>query len=228
MVLVFGVFARHCDRDMKEMGGLAAAILIDATIVRGVLLPATMKLLGRGTWNCRLPRPEWLPNLDTSGRPSRLPSRPRSSPPPQGAPAAATSGGRGCHAPRDGEPLEPSARLGGGPVAAAPGLLVVVMPRRLSSARKVRELELADLLAAVLGRTVGVTMSTDARFGARPRGAREVVGMRRIPDGERTEVAVRPVAVEDDDAARAPERDEAREPVDELAGPEKSPACRGL
>ena len=33
--------------DLKEMGiGLAAAVLIDATIVRGVLLPASMKLLG--------------------------------------------------------------------------------------------------------------------------------------------------------------------------------------
>jgi RND superfamily putative drug exporter len=36
--------------DMKEMGiGLAAAVLIDATIVRALLLPATMKLLG--DWN---------------------------------------------------------------------------------------------------------------------------------------------------------------------------------
>jgi len=50
--------------DMKEMGiGLAAAVLIDATIVRAVLLPATMKLLG--DWNWYLPRwLEWLPRLD--------------------------------------------------------------------------------------------------------------------------------------------------------------------
>ena len=48
MVLVFGVFALMPLIDMKEMGiGLAAAILIDATIVRAVLLPATMKLLGK-------------------------------------------------------------------------------------------------------------------------------------------------------------------------------------
>ena len=54
MVLVFGVFATMPIIDMKEMGiGLAAAILIDATIVRGVLLPATMKLLG--AWNWYLP-----------------------------------------------------------------------------------------------------------------------------------------------------------------------------
>ena len=64
MVLVFGVFALMPIIDMKEMGiGLAAAILIDATIVRGVLLPATMKLLGR--WNWYLPRwLEWLPRLE--------------------------------------------------------------------------------------------------------------------------------------------------------------------
>ena len=48
---------------MKQMGfGLAVAVLIDATIVRGVLLPATMKLLGE--WNWYLPRwLEWLPEM---------------------------------------------------------------------------------------------------------------------------------------------------------------------
>ena len=47
MVGVFAVFAMMPILDMKEMGiGLAAAVLIDATIVRAVLLPATMKLLG--------------------------------------------------------------------------------------------------------------------------------------------------------------------------------------
>jgi RND superfamily putative drug exporter len=46
--------------------GLAAAILIDATIVRAVLLPAAMKLLGE--WNWYLPRwLEWLPRLDGEG-----------------------------------------------------------------------------------------------------------------------------------------------------------------
>jgi putative drug exporter of the RND superfamily len=48
---------------MKQMGvGLAAAVLIDATIIRGVLLPATMKLLG--DWNWWLPRKlGWLPKV---------------------------------------------------------------------------------------------------------------------------------------------------------------------
>jgi RND superfamily putative drug exporter len=50
--------------DVKEMGiGLAAAVLIDATIVRAVLLPASMKLLG--DWNWYLPSwLEWLPRLE--------------------------------------------------------------------------------------------------------------------------------------------------------------------
>ncbi len=64
MVGVFSIFATLPILDMKEAGvGLAAAVLIDATIVRAVLLPATMKLLG--DWNWYLPRwLEWLPNLE--------------------------------------------------------------------------------------------------------------------------------------------------------------------
>jgi RND superfamily putative drug exporter len=64
MVGVFSIFATLPILDMKEMGiGLAAAVLIDATIVRAVLLPASMKLLG--DWNWYLPRwLEWLPRLE--------------------------------------------------------------------------------------------------------------------------------------------------------------------
>ena len=55
MVGVFSIFATLSLLDFKQMGiGLAAAVLIDATIIRGVLLPATMKLLG--DWNWYLPR----------------------------------------------------------------------------------------------------------------------------------------------------------------------------
>jgi RND superfamily putative drug exporter len=63
MVAVFAIFATLSSIDFKEMGvGLSVAILIDATIVRAVLLPATMKLLGR--WNWYLPkRLEWLPHI---------------------------------------------------------------------------------------------------------------------------------------------------------------------
>jgi uncharacterized membrane protein YdfJ with MMPL/SSD domain len=63
MVFVFGVFATLSFVDFKEMGvGLATAVLIDATIVRGVLLPATMKVLG--DWNWYLPSwLEWMPHV---------------------------------------------------------------------------------------------------------------------------------------------------------------------
>jgi uncharacterized membrane protein YdfJ with MMPL/SSD domain len=63
MVAVFAIFATLSSIDFKEMGvGLSVAILIDATIVRAVLLPATMKLLGK--WNWYLPqRLEWLPKI---------------------------------------------------------------------------------------------------------------------------------------------------------------------
>jgi RND superfamily putative drug exporter len=50
--------------------GLAAAVLIDATLVRAVLLPASMKLLGK--WNWYLPkRLSWLPRI--SHEPAALP-----------------------------------------------------------------------------------------------------------------------------------------------------------
>jgi uncharacterized membrane protein YdfJ with MMPL/SSD domain len=63
MVAVFSVFGALSLLGFKQFGvGLAAAILIDATIVRAVLLPATMKLLG--DWNWNLPSwLEWLPHI---------------------------------------------------------------------------------------------------------------------------------------------------------------------
>jgi RND superfamily putative drug exporter len=46
--------------------GLAAAVLIDATIIRGVLLPASMKVLG--DWNWYLPSwLEWIPHVASEG-----------------------------------------------------------------------------------------------------------------------------------------------------------------
>jgi uncharacterized membrane protein YdfJ with MMPL/SSD domain len=67
MVAVFSVFIALSVTFFKQFGvGLAAAVLIDATIVRAVLLPASMKLLG--DWNWYLPRwLRWLPRLDSSG-----------------------------------------------------------------------------------------------------------------------------------------------------------------
>jgi putative drug exporter of the RND superfamily len=60
---VFTCFMTLTILDFKEMGfGLAVAVLIDATIIRGVLLPASMTLLG--DWNWYLPRwLEWLPRV---------------------------------------------------------------------------------------------------------------------------------------------------------------------
>ncbi len=67
MVFVFSIFATLSLIMMKQFGvGLAVAVLIDATIVRGVLLPATMKLLGE--WNWYLPRwLGWLPRVKLEG-----------------------------------------------------------------------------------------------------------------------------------------------------------------
>jgi len=72
MVAVFGVFATLSSIEFQEMGvGLAAAVLIDATIVRAVLLPAAMTLLGERNW--WLPRRlSWLPQVQ---RESSLPVR---------------------------------------------------------------------------------------------------------------------------------------------------------
>ncbi|WFB09892.1 MMPL family transporter [Streptomyces sp. LX-29] len=64
MVAVFAVFALLKMQDMQQMGvGLAVAVLVDATLVRMVLLPSVMALLGERNWF--LPRwLRWLPHLD--------------------------------------------------------------------------------------------------------------------------------------------------------------------
>jgi uncharacterized membrane protein YdfJ with MMPL/SSD domain len=82
MVAVFGIFATLSSLDFKMMGvGLATAILIDATVVRAVLLPATMKLLG--DWNWYLPKwLEWLPRLEHEAQPAPAPRAPEAAPVP--------------------------------------------------------------------------------------------------------------------------------------------------
>ena len=66
MVGVFGTFALSRGVGVQQMGlGLGVAVFIDATIIRSILLPASMKLLGDRNWY--LPSwLEWLPDLSSS------------------------------------------------------------------------------------------------------------------------------------------------------------------
>jgi RND superfamily putative drug exporter len=67
MVAVFAGFASGRIAALQEMGfGLAVAVLLDATIVRSILVPSAMKLLGDRNWY--LPRwLQWLPAIDVEG-----------------------------------------------------------------------------------------------------------------------------------------------------------------
>jgi RND superfamily putative drug exporter len=67
MVGVFALFGTLDSVPLRQMGvGLAVAVALDATIIRGILLPASMKLLG--DWNWWLPRRlEWLPRVELEG-----------------------------------------------------------------------------------------------------------------------------------------------------------------
>ena len=105
MVLVFGMFVLSDLRQMKLMGlGLAVAVAIDATIVRIVLVPATMELLGNANWWL----PKWLdrilPHLAVEGSPSHAPS---GAPVPGPVPAPVPAGRKD----EDGEDAE---RIGAG------------------------------------------------------------------------------------------------------------------
>ena len=95
MISVFGAFVLSDDPNGKLFGvGLAAAVLIDATLVRMILVPATMSLLGKANWWL----PGWLdrvlPHLDLEGAPGE-PGTP-------GTPGAPDVPGDG--APDDGAP----------------------------------------------------------------------------------------------------------------------------
>ncbi len=70
MVGVFALFGTLSAVSLRQMGvGLAVAVALDATVIRGVLLPATMKLLG--DWNWWLPRRlHWLPQVSLEGEPA--------------------------------------------------------------------------------------------------------------------------------------------------------------
>jgi len=85
MISVFAIFATLSVLIFKELGvGLAMAVLIDATVIRAVLLPAAMKLLG--DWNWYLPRwLEWMPRVG--------PGSGSYEPPPEGPAAPAATAG---------------------------------------------------------------------------------------------------------------------------------------
>jgi RND superfamily putative drug exporter len=72
MVTVFSGFASGQLVFMQQVGfGLAAAVLIDATVVRSILVPASMRLLGNLNWY--LPRwLHWLPDLRVEGAASHV------------------------------------------------------------------------------------------------------------------------------------------------------------
>jgi RND superfamily putative drug exporter len=75
MVFVFGSFILEADRTVKLFGtGLAVAVLLDATVVRMLLVPATMELLGDRNWWL----PKWLdrilPTIDVEGHPDEVDS----------------------------------------------------------------------------------------------------------------------------------------------------------
>src|SRR5579862_6909999 len=76
MVAVFAIFGTLNIIMMKQLGvGLGLAVLIDATVIRGVLLPSAMKLLGE--WNWYMPRwLTWMPTLSAEG--PRTTRQPRS------------------------------------------------------------------------------------------------------------------------------------------------------
>jgi uncharacterized membrane protein YdfJ with MMPL/SSD domain len=74
MVAVFGIFATLQIIQMKQLGiGLGLAVLIDATVIRGVLLPATMKVLGDRNWYM----PHWLEWVPTLAPEAHKPRRRR-------------------------------------------------------------------------------------------------------------------------------------------------------
>ena len=78
-LIIVAVFTGFAVGDLvmfEQMGfGIAVALLLDATIIRSVLLPAAMRLLGR--WNWYLPRwLEWLPRIQVEAEHARAPLAP--------------------------------------------------------------------------------------------------------------------------------------------------------
>jgi putative drug exporter of the RND superfamily len=89
MVVVFGLFATMPLSSMKQVGvGLSVAVLLDATVIRAILLPAVMALLGDRNWY--LPRwLRWLPTIEHGASAAPEPGQPAPDPAP--APVAVTA-----------------------------------------------------------------------------------------------------------------------------------------
>jgi len=69
MVAVFAILATLSVIQLKMLGvGLAAAVLIDATVVRGILVPSALALLGERSWQL----PSWLAWLPGGGSPAAV------------------------------------------------------------------------------------------------------------------------------------------------------------
>ncbi|HEU5277681.1 MAG TPA: MMPL family transporter [Gaiellaceae bacterium] len=158
MVGVFSIFATLPILEMKEAGvGLAAAVLIDATIVRAVLLPATMKLLG--DWNWYLPR--WLNWLPKRAAPHRAGRRrdagpaseavPRRPPPMAARALPRLAGGRRLRVADEHAALVDLEAAGGGERLAEPGARPVHpdLRRRQGAAEKLGDLGVAEALRVV-------------------------------------------------------------------------------
>jgi len=97
MVAVFGVFGTLSVQQFKQLAvGLAFSVLVDATVIRGVLLPSVMALLGDRNWYL----PRWLSGFTARGAGPRPPAgplaplAPAGPPPPAGPHPEPATGGR--------------------------------------------------------------------------------------------------------------------------------------
>lgn len=70
MVAVFAAFVPSADVILKLLGvGMSAAILLDATVIRMLLVPAVMQMLGRANWWMPRRLSRIMPELHVEGRP---------------------------------------------------------------------------------------------------------------------------------------------------------------
>lgn len=161
MVAVFAAFAAGELVMFQQVGfGLAVAILLDATIVRTVLVPASMQLLGNRNWY--LPRwLQWLPDLRVEGT-TPYPAHTRSTPLPTASGGYLASIG-----------TSPSPNGGGQTAAPVPSAAFLIRPSSAAIAVAVGVLTLYDRRAAtgteLTGEIIGQVMLT---FKVQPEGKR--------------------------------------------------------